>query len=88
MIDTNFEDTRGKMLKKLEDAYKIFQISELYLKDVSDDYGKQKIAKLRYDFAKHKLAELWEEASKYGIEWDDSEIMRNCLLQRKGNDCF
>jgi len=86
MLNTNLEDTRNLMIEKLEDAYKIFKISEVYLKDVSDDYGKQKIAKLRYDFAKHRLAQLWEEASKIGIEWGDSEIMRNSLLKRKGND--
>lgn len=56
-----------ELVNKIENAYKVFKMSEMYLNDVSDDYGKKKIARLRYEFAQHELMKLLQEASKEGI---------------------
>lgn len=66
-----------KAVKKLEEAFKIYKICEIYANDVSDDYGKQKIAKLRLEFAKHELIQSWDEAAKLGIDLEESEILKN-----------
>ncbi len=62
------------MLDKIENAYKKYKISEVFLRDVHDDYGKQRLAELRVEFALHELLTLFEEARKNGIKWTDSEM--------------
>lgn len=62
------------LINKIEQAYKIYKISEVYLNDVSDDYGKQKLARLRLEFARHELAVLLEEARSKGIKLEDNEF--------------
>ncbi len=79
-ITPDEKDLKGEcleLIKKIEEAYKIYKISEMFLRDVSDDYGKQKIAKLRLDFASHRLNHLLEEARDKGIGINDIEIMKN-----------
>lgn len=67
----NFE-----IVKKIETAYRVYKMSEMFLKDVNDDYGKEKIARLRLEFAHHQLMKLIEEAVKRGIKWDSSEMLK------------
>lgn len=70
------------LMKRIEEAYDTYRLSELYLKDVNGDYGKQKIAKLRYEFARHELSVLLEEAAKKGVKVADMDIMKRYLEGR------
>ncbi|MCX7921726.1 MAG: hypothetical protein N3B21_06900 [Clostridia bacterium] len=86
MIDECFEGSKNNMfnkesensglLKKIEKAYKIYKISEVFLKDVNDDYGKLKIARLRLDFARHELMTLLNEARNRGVKLGDNEVVK------------
>jgi hypothetical protein len=70
----NAEDTF--IVEKIEDAYKVFKISEVFLKDVKDDYGKLKIARLRLEFARHELLILLDEAREKGIKLNNNELIK------------
>jgi hypothetical protein len=65
------------LLKKIENTYKAYRLSELYLIDVEDDYGKQKIARLRMEFSRHELVELLKTAVLKGIHLSDHEMLRS-----------
>lgn len=56
------------IVEKIEKAYDMYKISEIFLNDVKDDYGKFKIAKLRLEFARHELISLLSEAIEKGIK--------------------
>lgn len=62
------------IIEKIEKAYDLYKISEIYLNDVRDDYGKLKIARLRHDFARHELISLLTEAIEKGIKIDKEII--------------
>lgn len=66
-----------RMLCRIEKAYGIYKSSEIYLKDVKDDYGKQKIARLRFEFARHELLSLLDEARDMGIIFGNNELVRD-----------
>ena len=70
------DEESAELIRKLENAYKIYKLSELFLQDVGDDYGKQKIARLRFAFARHELLTLMQEAREKGIQWENSEMLR------------
>jgi len=55
------------LLDKVQNTYKFFKLSEIYMKDVNDDYGKKKIASLRVDFVRHQLELLMRECIARGI---------------------
>lgn len=61
----------------IEQAYRTYKLSELYLKDVDDDYGKLKIARLRLEFARHRLLELMKEASVKGVKLTNQDLLKN-----------
>lgn len=77
-INTNINEERtygnADLLERLENAYKLYKMCEGILKDVKDDYGKQKIARLRYEFARHELSILMREAHGKGISWKRSDV--------------
>lgn len=75
----NFINENSELIEKIEEAFKIYKLSELFLKDVSDDYGKLKIARLRLDFARHELLTLMEEAKCKGVELKNSAIIEKFL---------
>jgi len=75
--DFNKTDEDKGLLEKIEKAYRVYKISEVFLNDVGDDYGKLKIAKLRYEFARHELLTLLEEAGGKGIKWGQIDIIKN-----------
>lgn len=62
-----------QILDKLCSTIKQFKLCQLYLKDVSDDYGKVKIAKLRYEFIKHECFNLLNEAKARGLKLGEEE---------------
>lgn len=68
-------------IKSIEDACKIYRMSQLFLEDARGDYGKYKIAQLRFEFAKHKLFTLLEESSRKGITWSKNELLRKYLYE-------
>ena len=70
------ENEYNCLINKLENAYKVYRLSEVFLNDVIDDYGKQKIARLRLEFARHELQTLIEEAREKGIKWQNNDIVR------------
>lgn len=70
-------DEIARLMERIEQAYRIYKISEVYLNDVADDYGKLKIARLRMEFARHELVSLLNEASAKGIKWSDHEFFKN-----------
>jgi hypothetical protein len=70
-----------KVLKRLDDALKTYKLSEIYASDVSDDYGKKKIASLRLEFAKHELLQAMDEAAKLGVETYDKDFFKNIFIK-------
>lgn len=74
--ESNTESESTDLISKLESAYQVYKLSETFLSDVSDDYGKQKIARLRFEFARHQLLTLMQEAGERGIQWENSEMIR------------
>jgi len=81
-INQNTEEVREireNIEKRLEDAFKIYKLSEVYLNNVNDDYGKLKIAKLRLDFARHELLDVIKEANSKGIKLKDNEMINKFL---------
>lgn len=69
------------LLNRLENAYKVYKLSEVFLNDVNDDYGKQKIARLRLEFARHELQTLMQEAREKGIKWQNNEMVRKYFFR-------
>lgn len=55
------------LLDKVQNTYKFLQLSEIYLSDVKDDYGKKKIAGLRVDFIRYQLELLIKECFVRGL---------------------
>lgn len=60
------------LIKRIEAAFNIYKISEIYAKDVADDCQKLKTARHSLDFAHHELVVLLDEAREKGIRWQDS----------------
>ncbi len=56
------------LLDKIQKTYQFLKLSEIYLSDVKDDYGKKKIASLRVDFVKHQLDLLIRECFTRGLK--------------------
>lgn len=71
------EDNINALSEKIEKAFEIYRTSELFLKDVSDDYGKIKIARLRLEFARHELLELLKKAREIGLNPMKMEPVRH-----------
>jgi hypothetical protein len=65
--------------KRLEEAFKAYKLSEVYLNNVNDDYGKVKIARLRLDFARHELLDIIKEANNKGVRLKDNEMVKKFL---------
>lgn len=63
------------MVDRIEKAYGLYKMSEIFLNDVRDDYGKLKIARLRLDFARHELVSLLFEAQNKGITLNNNELI-------------
>jgi len=82
ITETSTEDNINKAIKKLEEAFRTYKISEIYANDVIDDYGKKKIAHLRLEFAKHELVQAWEEAAQLGVDMEDSELLKQTFLKK------
>lgn len=69
-------------VNKLEEAFRTYKISEIYANDVYDDYGKKKIASLRLEFAKHELAQAWDEVARLGVNFENSEVIKQTFMKR------
>lgn len=85
-MENNTENTTADNLstvqKRLDDALKTYKISEIYANDVFDDYGKKKIASLRLEFAKHELLQAMDEASRLGIENENSKRIQQIFMEK------
>jgi len=67
--DTDIKKISDQTLTdKVQNTYRFLRLSEIYLKDVRDDYGKKKIASLRVDFIRHQLDLLLRECFARGIK--------------------
>lgn len=58
-------------VKKTSNILKQCEVLAKEVKEVKEDYGKQKIARLRVDFISHQLKILLKECSKRGIRMDE-----------------
>jgi hypothetical protein len=58
------------LLDKVNNTNRFLKLCEIYLKDVKDDYSKQKIASLRVEFVRHQLDILVKECFARGIKND------------------
>jgi hypothetical protein len=56
------------LLEKIDNTYNFMKLNEIYLQDIKDDYGKQKIARLRVQFVRHQLDLLIRECLARGIK--------------------
>ncbi len=56
------------LLEKAQATYKFLKLNEIYLKNIRDDYGKQKIAQLRVQFIRHQLDLLIRECFVRGLK--------------------
>ncbi|HEX2926031.1 MAG TPA: hypothetical protein VHP38_07225 [Ruminiclostridium sp.] len=56
------------LLEKVNDTYKFMRLNEIYQKNTRDDYGKQKIARLRVQFIRHQLDLLLRECFARGLK--------------------
>lgn len=56
------------LLERIGKTYEFLKLSEIYLSDVRDDYGKKKIARLRVDFVRHQLELLIRECFARGLK--------------------
>ncbi|ACL75679.1 hypothetical protein [Ruminiclostridium cellulolyticum] len=56
------------LLEKTKDTYRFLKLNEIYLKNIRDDYGKQKIAQLRVQFIHHQLDLLIRECFARGLK--------------------
>jgi hypothetical protein len=74
--DMNVNKDKMVLVEKIEKAYKVYKISEMFFKNVYDDYGKQKIAQLRMDFARHELETLLDEAREKGVKLKNNELIK------------
>lgn len=68
------------LIGRIENAYRVYKLSEVFLSDVENDYGKDygklKIARLRLDFARHELLSVLKEAQEKGVRWNENEFIR------------
>lgn len=58
-------------VRKTSNILKQCEVLVKEIKEVKEDYGKQKIARLRVDFISHQLKILLKECSKRGIKIDE-----------------
>ncbi len=56
------------LVNRVEKTYEFLKLSEIYLSDVKDDYGKKKIASLRVDIVSHQLELLIRECFARGLK--------------------
>lgn len=70
-------DDEKDIFDRIEKAYSLYKMSEVFLNDVRDDYGKLKIARLRLEFARHELECVLSEARERGIKLDDNELVKD-----------
>lgn len=63
------------LIDKVQNTYKFLRLSEIYLNDVKDDYGKKKIASLRVDFLRHQLDLLMRECFARNLKQDLSNYL-------------
>ncbi|MGE4284631.1 MAG: DUF2508 family protein [Clostridia bacterium] len=56
-----------QLLHKLDKSIRECKISQMYLNDVFDDYGKIKVAKLRFEFARTEYFELLKEVKSRNL---------------------
>lgn len=56
------------LLDKVKNTYQFMKLNEIYLKNIKDDYGKQKIARLRVQFIRHQLDLLIRECFVRGLK--------------------
>ncbi|MDF2985341.1 MAG: hypothetical protein K0R50_851 [Eubacterium sp.] len=56
------------LLNRVEKTYEFLRLSEIYLSDVKDDYGKKKIAGLRVDIVSYQLELLIRECFARGLK--------------------
>ncbi len=69
--DTDLKKISDQILiEKVQSTYKFLRLSEIYLNDVKDDYGKKKIASLRVDFVRHQLDLLMRECFARKLKQD------------------
>ncbi|MBZ4644713.1 MAG: hypothetical protein PWR27_1869 [Petroclostridium sp.] len=62
-----------ELLSKLDRSVKECKLFQMYLEDVNDDYGKIKIAKLKFEFAKHEYLKLLKEVKARGLKVADED---------------
>jgi hypothetical protein len=60
--------TDEQLLFQLDRSIRECKLSQVYLNDVVDDYGKIKVAKLRFEFARHEYLNLLKEAKTRGLK--------------------
>ena len=56
------------LMDKAKNTYRFLKLNEIYLKNIRDDYGKQKIAQLRVKFIHHQLDLLIRECFSRGLK--------------------
>jgi hypothetical protein len=77
-LTNNIENTTEEspdLIRKIEEALRIFKKAEYNLNDAGSDYGEIKIARLQFDFARHELLSLIKEADDKGIEWEKDDVI-------------
>ncbi len=79
--DKDSENSLCEIRKKLQDAFEIYNLSETFLRDIENDspkdYGKFKIARLRFEFAKQNLLAVIDEARNMGVKCDKEQLLKN-----------
>lgn len=70
----------AELISKLDRSIKECKLFQLYLKDVNDDYGKVKVAKLKFEFARHEYLALMQEAQKRQLNVEEQKNMANVLF--------
>ena len=77
---THNQLTDHALLSKLDQSIRQCKLLQIYLKDVHDDYGKIKVAKLKFEFAKHEYATLLREAKTRKLKLDEQHSMFKMLF--------
>ena len=72
--------TDDQLIFKLDQSLKTCKLFQLYLKDVTDDYGKIKMAKLKFEFAKHEYLTLLKEAKQRELSTREQNNMTNVFF--------
>ncbi len=59
--------TNQEIMLQFNESMKEYKLFQIYLQDVNDDHEKIKVAKLKFENAKHKYEELLQEMKKRDI---------------------